>query len=137
MRTTYRRTAAALAALLFWAGASSVSRAGFFIGWGEYDRQLQPGAVIPYDAAPFSERYNYHAGPAFYLDTGNYYDHLVYMDYLDRLDRARRVGLSPAGPAALPRRAALPALRPVTPGRLVVGAATLTVQRYGGRVEDR
>lgn len=102
MRTTYRRAAAALAALLFWAGASSVSRAQFFIGWGEYDRQLQPGAVIPYDAAPYSERYNYRAGPFFYLGAGNYYDHFAYMDYLDRLDRAERLGYRiPAPPPGL------------------------------------
>jgi len=102
MRTTYRRAAAALAALLCLAGTASVSRAQFFIGWGEYDRQLQPGAVIPYDAAPFSERYNYYAGPAFYLGGGNYYDNFVYMDYLDRLDRAQRFGYRrPAPPPFL------------------------------------
>ena len=102
MRITYRRAAAALAVLLFWAGASSVSRAGFFFGRGEYDRQLQPGAVVPYDAAPFSERYGYNADGAFYLGTGNYYDHFVYMDYLDRLDRAERFGYRiPAPPPGL------------------------------------
>ncbi len=102
MRTIYRRAAAALAALLLWGGASSVSRAQFFIGWREYDNQLQPGAVVPYNGAPYSERYNYYAGPAFYLGTGNYYDHIVYMDYLDRLDRAQRFGYRiPAPPPFL------------------------------------
>lgn len=105
MSTTRRRALAALAALLFCAGASSVSRAGFFIGWGEYDRQLQPGAVIPYDGAPFSERYGFYAGPSFYYGSGNYYNNFLYMDYLDRLDRAEKFGYRrPLPPAFLPGR---------------------------------
>ena len=98
MRNFFRRAVAALAGLLFWAAASSVGHAGLFIGWGEYDRQLQPGAVTPYDGAPFSERYGYYAGPMLYLGTG--YDHFVYMDYLDRLERAEKFGYRIPDPPA-------------------------------------
>ena len=102
MRTTRRRAAAALAALVLGAGLAPASHADVFIGWREYDRQLQPGAVTPYDGAPFSERYGYYAGPAFYLGTAGSYEHFVYMDYLDRLDRAEKFGYRiPAPPAFL------------------------------------
>ena len=106
MRIPRLLAAACVAAFLFWAG-TPVAHAGVFIGWGEYDRALQPGASVPYDGAPFSHRYGFYAGPSFYYGTG--YDHIAYMDYLDRLDRAEKFGYRiPAPPAFL----TAPACRP-------------------------
>jgi hypothetical protein len=100
MRTHRQFLTAALAALVLWAGATTAAHAGVFIGWSGYDQQLQPGAVIPGDGEPFSHRYNFYAGPSFYV--GGDYNHFVYMDYLDRLDRAQKFGYRiPAPPVFL------------------------------------
>ena len=98
MRTIRRCAAGALAAFVLWAGTASAARAGVFIGWGGYDQQLQPGAVIPGDGEPFSHRYGYYAGPSFYI--GGDYNHFEYMDYLDRLDRAEKFGYRIPDPPA-------------------------------------
>jgi hypothetical protein len=97
MRIISKLAAAALAFVVC-AATASVARAGFFIGWGGYDQQLQPGAVIPGDGEPFSHRYNFYAGPSFYF--GGDYNHFVYMDYLDRLDRAEKFGYRIPDPPA-------------------------------------
>jgi hypothetical protein len=98
MRIIRKCAVAALAALAMWTAASAVGRADIFIGWGEYDRALQPGAAIPYDGAPFSHRYGFYSGPSFYY--GNSYDHFAYLDYLDRLDRAEKFGYRIPNPPA-------------------------------------
>jgi hypothetical protein len=100
MRTFRNRAAATLAAIVVWAGATRVCHAQFFIGAGDYDRQLQPGAVVLHDGEPFSHRYGFYAGPSSYY--GGDANHLLYMDYLDRLDRAERFGYRmPTPPAFL------------------------------------
>jgi hypothetical protein len=98
MRLIGRHAAAALAAFVLCAAATAPARAGVFVGWGEYDRQLAPGAVVPGDGEPFSHRYNYYVGPSFYL--GMDYNHFLYMDYLDRLDRAEKFGYRIPDPPA-------------------------------------
>jgi len=100
MRTITKCAAAAFLAALAWAGTAAVGRAGVFIGWGGYDQQLAPGAVVPGDGEPFSERYNFYAGPSFYFGMDN--SQFQYMDYLDRLDRAEKFGYRiPAPPPFL------------------------------------
>ena len=37
------------------------------ISGDEIDRAYRPGAYVPADGMPFSHRYNYYTGPAFYL----------------------------------------------------------------------
>jgi hypothetical protein len=98
MRTIRRVAAAALAAYVLWAGAASAARADVYIGWSGYDQQLRPGAVVPGDGEPFSHRYNFYAGPSFYI--GGDYNHFAYMDYLDRLDRAEKFGYRIPDPPA-------------------------------------
>jgi hypothetical protein len=54
--------------------------------WGEdAGRALRPGVYIPYDAAPFSHRYNYPEGP--YLFGGNpaLWWYLYELDHQERL----------------------------------------------------
>ena len=100
MRSIGKSAAAAVAAFMLWVGATSAARAGIFIGWSGYDRQLEPGAMTAYDGEPFSHRYNYYVGPSFYV--GMDYNHFLYMDYLDRLDRAEKFGYRiPEPPAFL------------------------------------
>jgi hypothetical protein len=100
MRSFHGRAATALLVVAVWAGAASVSRAQVFIGWREYDRMLQPGAVVPHDGEPFSHRYGFYDGPSFYFGMDS--NHFQYMDYLDRLDRAERFGYRlPTPPAFL------------------------------------
>jgi hypothetical protein len=97
MRTFVKITITTLA---IWVLSGAAAQAGVFIGWGEYDRALQPGASVPHDGEPFSHRYGYYAGPSFYV--GMDYNHFEYMDYLDRLDRAEKFGYRiPAPPAFL------------------------------------
>ena len=100
MRTFRNRAAATLAAIVVWAGATTASHAQFFIGSGDYERQLQPRAVVANDGEPFSHRYGFYAGPSLYFGAG--YNHFEYMDYLDRLDRAEKFGYRlPTPPAFL------------------------------------
>ncbi len=55
----------------------------------ELERGVRPGASVPYDGAPFSQRYN-DFGPIFYhgFDANSF----AYLEYLDRLDRQRKFG---------------------------------------------
>jgi hypothetical protein len=55
-----------LAALCLTLSLPSAARAQGISG-GEFDRAMRrEGPYIPYDAAPFSHRYGFEAGPAFY-----------------------------------------------------------------------
>jgi hypothetical protein len=100
MRTFRNRAAATLAAIVVWAGATTVSHAQFFIGSDSSDRQLLPGAVTPHDGQPFSHRYGFFPGSSPYFGVG--YNQFEYLDYLDRLDRAEKFGYRlPTPPAFL------------------------------------
>jgi hypothetical protein len=98
MRTIRNHAATVLAAFMVFACTTSVCRAQFFIGAGDYDRQLQPGAVVLHDGEPFSHRYGFYAGPSSYFSGDT--NHMLYMDYLDGLDRAERFGYRPPMPPA-------------------------------------
>ena len=80
-------------------GAAAPAKAGPLLPWwGRPDRGVEVGAVVPYGGAPFSHRYNFYAGPSFYI--GGDYNHFEYMDYLDRLDRAEKFGYRIPDPPA-------------------------------------
>jgi hypothetical protein len=49
-----------------------------------------PGAYQPRNEIPAFERYNYYAGPAWYLGING--RQAAYLEYLDRVDRAERFG---------------------------------------------
>jgi hypothetical protein len=92
MRNDLWKTALA-ATLVWWFVSAGESRAqGVTIAWPEYDKQLLPGAVVPYQQEPFSLRYGYYAGPAFYLTFGRYASKWDYVEYIDRVERAERFG---------------------------------------------
>jgi hypothetical protein len=88
--------------LACWLGLPGDSRAqGLGIRWSEYDRQLAPGASVPYDGAPYSERYGFYAGPAFYFGIGVGWGYpntrcvaseFDYIEYIDRVERAEKFG---------------------------------------------
>jgi hypothetical protein len=63
---------------------------------GEYERQMRPGAYIPYDAEPWVHRYHFTMGPNIYVN-GNGWQ-LWYLEYLDRVERARKFGYAPPPP---------------------------------------
>ncbi len=118
MRTYRNRATTVLAAVIVFAGANATSRAQFFIGAGDYDRGLQPGAVIPHDGLPFSHRYGFFAGSGPFF--GANYNQMEYLDYLDRLDRAERFGYRiPTPPAFLISPACRPCARETPPSLYV------------------
>jgi hypothetical protein len=91
MRNDLRK--AVVATALVWWFVPAESRAqDITIAWPEYDKQLEPGAVIPYQQDPFSLRYNYYAGPAWYFTLGRYKSKWDYIDYIDRVERAEKFG---------------------------------------------
>ena len=93
-----------LAASLSWAMtlAPTPARAQF-IGGGESERGLRPGAYVPYDGMPYTQRYAYGAGASF-LYFGGDARYLWYLDYLDRADRADKFGYrQPADPFQEPQ----------------------------------
>jgi hypothetical protein len=47
---------------------------------------------VPYDGAPYSERYAYEIGPVLYFGFGLSGQRLAYLEYLDRVERAERFG---------------------------------------------
>lgn len=80
------------------AGLLALPAAGRAQGvWGsDLERGFRPGAAALHDGAPFSHRYNYYAGPTFYLGMDAHRLWNVY--YFDRLDRAERFGYRPPPP---------------------------------------
>jgi hypothetical protein len=92
MRKDLWRTALA-ATLACWFLSAAESRAqGIAIWSNDYDRALAPGAVLSPGQEPFSHRYNYYAGPAFYLTFGQCPSKWSYIEYIDRVERAERFG---------------------------------------------
>jgi hypothetical protein len=63
---------------------------------GEYERALRPGAYVPYDGMPWTQRYSYEYGPGFYL--GMHPGYIYSLDYLDRWERASDIGLKYQSP---------------------------------------
>jgi hypothetical protein len=58
--------------------------------WGaDAGRASRPGVYVPYDGAPFSERYGFSDGPMLY---GPYGPQWWYQYQLDREDRAEKFG---------------------------------------------
>ncbi len=82
------RLSLALLVLLAWGADAGAQSIGFDI-----PRVYGPGPRVPHDAAPFSHRYHYYAGPALYFNGDA--RQMWYLDYLDRLDRAERLGYPP------------------------------------------
>jgi hypothetical protein len=77
---------------LFLAAAASPAHAQMIWG-GEYERAMRPGAYVPYDGAPYMQRYNFDYGPGIYpFGFGGSASRLWYMEYLDRVDRAEKFG---------------------------------------------
>jgi hypothetical protein len=67
------------------AGASAQN-----LQWGaDAGRASRPGAYVPYDGAPYSERYAFYDGP---LLIGPYGPQWWYQYQLDREDRAEKFG---------------------------------------------
>lgn len=73
---------------------SPASARAQFIGGGESERGLRPGAYVPYDGMPYTQRYSYGAGASFLYFNGDARS-LWYLDYLDRADRADKFGYRP------------------------------------------
>jgi hypothetical protein len=97
MHRTLLCALAALASLsLFTSAAEAQGRAAFTNGYLEWG--LRPDVPrVPYDGAPFSEKYiasNYLATP---LMLGANPGQLWYMYYMDRVDRAERFGYALPG----------------------------------------
>src|SRR5262245_8152099 len=61
------------------------------ISGGESERGLRPGAIVPYDGAPYTQRYSYTLGASFVYINGDARN-LWYLDYLDRAERAEKFG---------------------------------------------
>jgi hypothetical protein len=100
MRTTIPAAALAVALGLPGLGhAQAIWNPSFPQSWA-------PGAYQPQNELSFSHRYNYYAGPAWYLGMNG--RQASYLEYLDRVDRAERLGYPcPLPPALLtmpPRR---------------------------------
>ncbi len=95
MRTLF--ATAALAAALGFAGPCH----GQGIWDPSYPQAWPPGAYQPTNRdLPFSHRYNYYSGPAWYLGMSG--RQAYYLEYLDRVDRAERFGRPiPLPPPAL------------------------------------
>ena len=53
---------------------------------GDAGRALRPGVYIPYDAEPFSHRYNYDVGPQLDGPYGPLWWHLYELDHQQRLE---------------------------------------------------
>jgi hypothetical protein len=54
--------------------------------WGaDAGRALRPGVYVPYDGAPYSERYSYEVGPQLYGPPGPLWWHLYELDHQERL----------------------------------------------------
>jgi hypothetical protein len=71
-------------------GAASAQAGPLLYWWGNPDRGVQPGAVVPYGGAPFSHRYGYGA-PTDFIPVMPV-DQFAYLEYLDRVDRAEKFG---------------------------------------------
>ena len=75
--------------------AAAPARAQMIWG-GIYERGLRPGAYVPYDGEPYTQRYSGPGPTNIYLN-GNGWK-LWYLDYLDRADRAYKFGYAPPAP---------------------------------------
>ena len=64
------------------------------ISGGESERGLRYGAYVPYDGAPYTQRYSYGLGASFIYINGDARN-LWYLDYLDKADRADKFGYRP------------------------------------------
>jgi hypothetical protein len=81
------------AVLTWWLVPAGDCRAqGISLSWQEYDKAILPGAVVPYQQEPFAHRYQYYAGPAWYLSIGERPSKWAYLDYIDRVERAEKFG---------------------------------------------
>lgn len=95
---------------------SSAAQAQVISG-GESERGLRPGANVPYDGAPYTQRYSYGLGASFVYINGDARN-LWYLDYLDRAKRADKFGYRPP-PDPFCNECAEPA--PVRPARVGLG----------------
>lgn len=60
------------------------------IGGGEIGRAARPGPYVPYDGAPYTQRYNYSVGPMLFFNGSP--RNLAMIEEIDRMDRAERFG---------------------------------------------
>lgn len=97
-----RHSALKLLVISFLTWLASAGSAQAQIIWnGGVERGFRPGVSAPFDAEPFSHRYNYGTGSFFYpVVIGNMTgQRLNYLDYADRVERANKFGYpEPADP---------------------------------------
>jgi hypothetical protein len=75
-------------------GLFSSSVRAQYIGGGEAERGLRPGAHVPFEGVPYTQRYSFDTAASFLFLNGNAHT-LWYLDYLDRADRADKFGYCP------------------------------------------